>query len=490
MPRPATGELRPLANGWEARVRIEGKTRKGFALLGSLSAEDAASRCRAMASLAQRLRAAGHAAEAPQLLEMAARARPGRPWEAILAAVDALCAGTTEAIAVNSMPTFVDFARDWTSGKLHKRWPDHVYKKKDASDDERIVKLSIEPVIGDLRLDEFTLDHAEQIMANVPEARSASTRRHVAQLVRRVLALAVYPARHLRESPIPRGWLPKVKRTKAFSHLYPEEDRALLSCRDVDLARRLFFGILAREGLRREELASLSFKDLDLVRGHIALDRNKTDDPRSWALSPGVASALQAWRDRYRPKASAEDSVFGQNGVRLYVEQMAAELRADLKTAGVTRESLFERSDARRPMRVHDLRATFVTVSLANGKTETWVADRTGHRSSEMINRYRRAARTWSELNLGPLGALDECIPELARLTHALPHDVGDASEGQSGIPCEVLAESKGFEPLVAFTTPDFESGTFGHSVSSPPRKFVDRRPRVKRWARSGSPVW
>lgn len=48
----------------------------------------------------------------------------------------------------------------------------------------------------------------------------------------------------------------------------------------------------------------------------------------------------------------------------------------------------------------------------------------------------------------------------------------------------DVLAESKGFEPLVAFTTPDFESGTFGHSVSSPPRKFVHRRPRVKRGCR------
>ena len=60
---------------------------------------------------------------------------------------------------------------------------------------------------------------------------------------------------------------------------------------------------------------------------------------------------------------------------------LADELREDLKAAGVTREALFERSEVRRPMRVHDLRATFVTVSLANGKTETWVFDRTGHRS-------------------------------------------------------------------------------------------------------------
>jgi integrase len=52
----------------------------------------------------------------------------------------------------------------------------------------------------------------------------------------------------------------------------------------VPLIRRLFFGVLAREGLRREELASLRWRDLDLNKGHIALDRNKTDDPRSWAL--------------------------------------------------------------------------------------------------------------------------------------------------------------------------------------------------------------
>ena len=37
------------------------------------------------------------------------------------------------------------------------------------------------------------------------------------------------------------------------------------------------------------------------------------------------------------------------------------------------------------------------------------------------------------------------------------------------------LAESKGFEPLVGCPTPDFESGTFGHSVSSPPAKLLYR---------------
>jgi hypothetical protein len=74
-----------------------------------------------------------------------------------------------------------------------------------------------------------------------------------------------------------------------------------------------------------------------------------------------------------------------------------------LKAAGITRTELFKTTDARRQIRLHDTRATFITIALANGKSETWVQDRTGHKSSNEINRYRRAARTAAELHLGEL---------------------------------------------------------------------------------------
>jgi hypothetical protein len=171
-----------------------------------------------------------------------------------------------------------------------------------------------------------------------------------------------------------------------------------------------------------------------------------TDDPRSWALDPGVARALKMWKEAYCKDAKLDDHVFVDPmvGAPLYTLHLADHLREDLRAAGVTRPALFERSDVRRPIRVHDLRATFVTVSLANGKTETWVADRTGHRSSVMINRYRRAARTWAELSMGPLSPLDDAIPEL-RLPHGLPHD-GPPEERERG---PNFAEREGFEPSV-----------------------------------------
>jgi hypothetical protein len=37
--------------------------------------------------------------------------------------------------------------------------------------------------------------------------------------------------------------------------------------------------------------------------------------------------------------------------------------------------------------------ATFVTLALAIGRTESWVCDRTGHKSSAMVARYNRPSR-------------------------------------------------------------------------------------------------
>jgi integrase len=96
------------------------------------------------------------------------------------------------------------------------------------------------------------------------------------------------------------------------------------------------------------------------------------------------------------------------------VDHLADQLRDGLRQAGVTREKLFERGEHRLRLRAHDLRATFVTLALANEKTEDWVATRTGHGSSQMIALYRRQAKTAGELKLGWLKPLHEVIPELA----------------------------------------------------------------------------
>lgn len=89
-------------------------------------------------------------------------------------------------------------------------------------------------------------------------------------------------------------------------------------------------------------------------------------------------------------------------GHRLISRARADRLRANAELAGLIRPQLWENSKARRHLTVHDLRATFITVSLANGMTEAWITDRTGHQDSATLYQYKRQARTHAELNLGP----------------------------------------------------------------------------------------
>jgi hypothetical protein len=114
------------------------------------------------------------------------------------------------------------------------------------------------------------------------------------------------------------------------------------------------------------------------------------------------------------------------------------------------------------------------------------VSDRTGHSSSDQIHNYRSQARTHAELKLGGLAPLHETIPELrAAVPDPVVHQGAPPNGGTSGERAkkgenQVLSQTdvissgeSGIRTHGTLTgTPDFESGTFGHSVISPPRKM------------------
>ncbi|MDI1437624.1 tyrosine-type recombinase/integrase [Polyangium sorediatum] len=279
--------------------------------------------------------------------------------------------------------------------------------KRSAEDDVGRLRRYVYPVIWEVRIDKVTLDDAEAVMRGIPPERSAATRRHVAQLLHRLCAMAVFPLRVIAASPLRKGFLPKVGSGKAKGWIYPDEEARLIGSPEVPLAWRVFYGFLHREGLRLREAARLTWSDFDLERGAMVLDENKTDNPRAWALTPGVPEARRAWRElRVREGADVgeEAVVFVDEEEKPIGKRRAAErYREHLRAAGITRAVPFERSRVRMPIRLHDTRAAFITVALACGKSEAWVQDRTEHRSSVMINRYRRVARTVGELGVGGL---------------------------------------------------------------------------------------
>lgn len=303
--------------------------------------------------------------------------------------------------------TFGEFALRWTSGQLHLDFPDHVAAKQ-SEGDENILKNRIRPIVGDVPLVAFTLEDAERVMRALPAPPEISRayRRAVAQVVHRVLSLAVFPGRIINANPLPRGWLPKLGRPKAKSFLYPKEEAALLANVAIDVRYRMLIGFLTREGCRKNEARSMTWDDFDLENGTVTLDRNKTDAPRSWPLDPGVLEAMKLWKAKHG-KTGPFDG--------LDVGHLGALMREWLKASGVTRPQLFQATDQRLHFRAHDTRSTFVTLSLAADRSEAWIMRRTAHRSSAMIARYNVAAANAKELGLGPLLPLVDAIPELRK---------------------------------------------------------------------------
>jgi integrase len=433
------GTLRLTRGGYFAQFSIGGRRRKGATLTTCKDEEEAERRKLAIAELVGRLRQAGHTAVIPNTIDEGAKAEAAgfRDLQKLVGRIIAgKEPGLTGARRVRREGTTVSELADlWTSGDLARQYPDHVRAKRSSDADSRMlgwlgkVRMGDGSTFGERAVAEVTLDDCDHVMGALPKtAESPASRRQYAQALRKVLVYAVYPLRLRETLPIPKGWLPKARSDKAKAWLYPVEDLALMRCRKVPLVRRLFYGLLAREGLRVNEALALAWTDVDLERGAVRLDKNKTDDPRSWALGEDVMRALEAWRTVRGEKAKKVPRIFPK---ALIGERwpLARALREGLQLAGVTRPELVVEAEGRRVLRAHDLRGSFVTLALAAGRTEAWVTDRTGHRSSQMIYLYKRASRTAAELGLGWFAPLDEAIPELA------PKDRQGANGVQTGGP-------------------------------------------------------
>lgn len=397
-----------MPNGYLVRLRY-GRKRRVRLVIPMHNARAAAARAEALGELAAQL------AEQPdgqvrELLRMAAEADDKGFAKVVAAVAKVASRGTQRAEqAPHAKWTLQQLGEAWTSGALAKEYPDTVRARKDARVDISRLQAHVYPVVGDVLVKAFGLRHYELVMRSLegkrPTQRKLSplSRRSIALTLTRLLSIAVYPLKILAAHPVPKGAVPHAKRARAYSYLYPDEDMRLMACAAVPLPWRALWGFLVREGCRVSEALGLRWDDVDLTRGVVRLDKNKTDDPRVWVLSPGVGHSLE----QLRKSSNGGNLVFPQPPDPF---SMARDLRLHLVQAGVKRKELLVSTTERMALRVHDLRGSFVTIALANGRSEAWVCDRTGHRSSQMIATYKRAARTASELALGDWAPLDAAL--------------------------------------------------------------------------------
>ena len=327
--------------------------------------------------------------------------------------------------------TFGDLASRWTSGDLHRLHPDHIVKKASVKDDEERLEKHILPHVKDVPVRAFTRAHGDLVMSKLAPTLKPATRRQVAQLVNRVLRIAMFLGM-IDRSPLPPGWLPRVPSADTLSKegLLPSEEAKLLAGRNekgevtVPLPFRVAYAFLHREGMRKSEARALDWSDIR--RGEVALDENKTDRPRSWLLQPATRRMLEVWHVMQgKPKSGL---VFGAIPGPSW-ERLADLYREHCQAAGVDRERLFTRKANKLRLRAHDMRAFFITAGMFAGYDAMWITDRTGHTSLSMLRRYARDVRRWRELGDAPVDA-DVAIPEIAAAIRASAARVHGSKHG------------------------------------------------------------
>jgi integrase len=332
--------------------------------------------------------------------------------------------------ALKSLETVEQFGERWTSGELYKEFGEvrRLRPKKSARDDHNRLNKYIYPYIGKMHVSKVTEEDVERCFARAhAEARkrngkelSQDTKRHLYMVAHRMFDLAVKPGRLRSDNPVSVDLLPSKGRNKIYSFLYPDELLQLLNCTLVPLVRRVYYASACYTGLRKGTLRVSKWVDFDFEHNVIVALKTKTDVPLMFAQTdpqlPGLVSLMTLLR-RYREHLGWPNSnafVISTN-LECKKDSEAETLRADLKTAGVTRKILFSESSEVEPLRFHDLRATFVTWARRAGKGEGWISDRTGHITSAMMRRYDRGARSLVDLKYVPFPDLSTAIPELAK---------------------------------------------------------------------------
>jgi integrase len=169
--------------------------------------------------------------------------------------------------------------------------------------------------------------------------------------------------------------------------LRPEEVQALARAFD-DEQDRLVFLTLVLTGLRRSELQSLTWSDVDLIDNRLRVVDSKTETgQRSVALPPSLAERL--WqRRRSSPYRGDTDRVFchPDAGSVYRYETFAEALKRAYKAAEL---------DFPEGMRcMHDLRVTSITNDAIAGANPVALMTKAGHASMSTTRRYLRLAGT------------------------------------------------------------------------------------------------
>lgn len=179
------------------------------------------------------------------------------------------------------------------------------------------------------------------------------------------------------------------------------------------------FHVAAYCGLRRSELAGLSWADVDLERGRLhvrqaqvddKLDSTKSEDSdRQVRLDKGTVDVLRIWRKAQREERLAWGPAWTDTG-RVFTREDGTALRPGWISV---RFGVLAKRAGLPPIRFHDLRHGTATMLLAAGQPAKVISERLGHATAAFtMDVYTEVAE---ELDQTAADALADYIPRAPR---------------------------------------------------------------------------
>lgn len=299
------------------------------------------------------------------------------------------------------------------------RYLEHDRERKPSTlhDYRSIVRAHLLPAFGDMKVEDLTGPAIEAWKGTLPVSNRTKVKiltilNGVLERGRRVYGLPRNPMVDV-ERPRHRR---KVSGIDVFS---VEEVMALVRAAESEQDAAVFL-TAAFTGLRRGELVSLRWRDVDFARRRIRvtssytreLSTPKSGNARSLPMSRAVATTLAklAQRDRW---AGDDDLVFpGATGTFMDASALSRRYKAALKRAGL------------RELRFHDLRHTFGTQAVARGATLVQVQAWMGHADIQTTMAYQHYAAADDEADLLDRAFEVEPATELSGMTDAERSDL------------------------------------------------------------------
>jgi integrase len=253
---------------------------------------------------------------------------------------------------------------------------------------ERLWRCHVKPSLGRSRLRDLTAEDVSSLVAKLSAKLSPGSVRKVIAVLQGVLQRAV-EWQYIPTNPARGARKPRLAPREGVA--LDDQQLAALVSELTDLRHQIVVRLLADTGLRPGELRALRWRDVGEASISVtkAVSRNqdgptKTHGRRSVALRPATENALAEWRLAVGRLVAPGSRIFsggGGSGLGVWTDDGWRQWQRKVFTKAATRAGISG-------LVPYDLRHTFASRLIAEGRDIYWIARQLGHSPTQTLNTY------------------------------------------------------------------------------------------------------